>query len=407
MVIVLTPVAAFVAPSAAAGEEPADFGSGTYSGQASADGIRATLGVRDYLIIEDFVDGGGPSAQAALDSLGESTAFSSLPYPGATGIAFPGLIATLSGKSVPGYPFYVSSQNPSNPNVTVRQPGYLLHAESSGARSAARTEAGASTTTGDEFGSFSTAAVNFADGTITSLGEARTRLALGAFVLNGAVSRAQITRTPDGQVVKTSSFEASSIRLGALQIGVTDKGLVLGPQGTQLDSGRQVAESVTQSGVTVKFLPAVETADSVLSSGLEISTIQPVPNVGNSKGVVSYIVGRTFAQAESAGFSDPASGGDTFAPAAGVNSSAPVLAPAAAVGTGLDGAGAPGAIPGALPGAAAGNSLPAAAGDQVPTVDLVNGASLQRPLTEISFYPLLAALVSALLIGALAARRFG
>src|ERR1041384_3461528 len=73
--------AAFAADDPTApGSTQADFGYGTFKGQASADGIRATVAVKDYLIVEDFIDGGGPTAQAGLDSLGESTAFSSLPY---------------------------------------------------------------------------------------------------------------------------------------------------------------------------------------------------------------------------------------------------------------------------------------------------------------------------------------
>ncbi len=408
IVTVLTPAAGTLGAAAAFAADdptgPSDFSGGTFNGQASADGIRATVALKDYLIVEDFIDGGGPTAQAALDSLGESTAYSSLPYPGATGIAFPGLVSTLSGKSVPSYPFFVMSQNPSSPAVTVKQPGYLMHAESSAERSSAQTEAGATTTSGDEFGSFSTATVDIVNGIITSVGEARTRLAAGAFAINGAISKAAITRTPDGKVVKTSSFEASSIRLGTLQIGVTDKGLVAGPQGAPLDPARQIGDAITQAGVTVKFLPAVETADSVLSSGLEISMERAIPNVGSAKGVVSYIVGRTFAQADSAGFAKT-----TGTPVTGVEGAG--LAPTDTAPAGVDSAGfgtvpigsgglVPGAVPAAVPGAAP-VAAPAPA-----TVDLVNAAVAGRPMTEISFYPLLAALVPILLLAAFGARRF-
>lgn len=407
-VTVLTPTvstlgvgAAFAADEAPA--TPADFGTGTFKGQASADGIRATVAVKDYLIVEDFIDGGGPTAQAGLDSLGESTAFSSLPYPGATGVAFPGLVSTLSGKSVPNYPFYVSSQNPSNPEVTVKQPGYLMHAESTDNRSAAETQAGATTNTGEEFGSFSTATVDFVGGTITSLGEARTRLAVGAFQMNGSFSRAVVSVGPDGKVTKTSSFEASGIHLGTLVIGVTDKGLVVGPQGAGLEPARQVSDAITESGVTVKFLPAVQTADSVLSSGLEISMERPLPNVGSAKGVVSYIVGRTFAQADAAGFGGNTATTGTGTPATGTTATGTTAttAPAGVAPTAVDAAG---LLPGTVPGVTAPATVPAAA--PVPTVDLVTAAVTQGDLTKLSFYPLLAAIVPLLLLAAVGARRF-
>jgi hypothetical protein len=402
-VSVLTPAAGTLGVGAAfaaddPGAAPSDYGTGTYKGQASADGIRATLSLKDYLIIEDFIDGGGPTAQAGLDSLGESTAFSSLPYPGATGVALPGLISTLSGKSVPTYPFYVTSQSPSTPTVTVQQPGYLMHAESDETHSSAETQAGTTTNTGEELGSFSTASVNFLGNTVTSLGEARTRLAVGAFSMNGSFSRALVTVTPDGKVTKESKFEASTLHIGDTTIGVTDKGLIVGPSSSPLDPARQVADSVTQNGVTVKFLPAVETADSVLSSGLEISMEHAVPNVGNSKGVISYIVGRSFAQADAAGFSNT---GTTGTPTpAGTGSSA--TTPGAALpATGVDAAGLPGTLPaGTVPGA----TTPTAAG--VPTQNFVNAATVSPDLTKISFYPILAAIVPLVVLAAVGARRF-
>lgn len=378
----------------------------TFNGQAAADGVRATIAVKDYLIVEDFVDGGGPTAQAALDSLGESTAFSSLPYPGATGVAFPGLVSTLSGKSVPSYPFIVNSQFPSNPKAEVKQPGYLMRAESSETRSVAQTEAGATTTSGEEFGSFSVASVSAADGVLTSLGEARSRLAIGALALNGAVSRAQVTSTADGKTTKTSSFEASSLRIGGMQFGVTDQGLVLGPQGAPLDPARQVEEAITSSGVTVKFLPAIETADSVLSSGLEISMARPIPNVGSANAVVSYIVGRTFAQAAATGAAGVGTAGTTTpATSPGLDTSVPAT-PA----TGVPAAVAPvGSGPLGIVPAAPGGELPAAgtpgAVAAPATVNLVT-ATAQRDLTEVSFYPLLAAAVPILLLAAVGARRF-
>ena len=404
LVTVLAPAGATLGMGAAlAADDPAiplDFSSGTFNGQAAADGIRATIAVKDYLIVEDFVDGGGPTANASLDSLGESTAFSSLPYPGATGVAFPGLISTLSGKSVPSYPFYVMSQNPSNPVETVKQPGYLMHAESGAERSAAETQAGATTNTGEEFGSFSTAAVDIVGGTITSLGEARTRLAVGAFQLNGSFSRAVVTVAPGGKVTKSSSFEASAIHLGNLVIGVTEKGLVAGPQGAPLDPARQVSQAITEVGVTVKFLPAVETADSVLSSGLEISMERAIPNVGSAKGVVSYIVGRTFAQAQAAGFTGGATG--TGTPAVGTNTAA--VAPAAALPTtGVSGVDAAGLLPGTVPGVTAPGAAPVAA---APAVNFVNAGGAPRDLTDLSFYPLLVAMVPILLLAAVGARRF-
>ncbi|MGQ0845744.1 MAG: hypothetical protein ACT4QF_16610 [Sporichthyaceae bacterium] len=409
-VTVLTPVVATfgVGPADAADTPPAGNGGGTFSGRAAADGVRLTLSVKDYLIVEDFVDGGGPTARATLDSLGESTAFSSLPYPGESGVAVPGLISTVSGKSVPSYPFIVSSQFPSRPSDQVSQPGYLMKAESGDSKSAAQTSAGATTANGEEFGSFSTAGVDAVNGTITSTGEARTRFAIGAFALNGAVSKASIVRTPDGKVIKKSSFEASAIRLGDLLIGVTEKGLIVGSESTPLDPASAVSESITSSGITVSFLPAVQTKDSVLSSGLVISTEQPLAGVGNARGVVSYIVGRTFAQAQSAGFGGSTTGGaTTTTPVAPPATEVPVavLAPEPETPIDLRTSTEPFPVPQAAPAAVPAAAAPAAE-ETPPTVQFQNAAAEAPPLTELEFYPLLVALVPILLLAAYGARRF-
>jgi hypothetical protein len=388
--VVAPPVALLASSAAVAVDDPGAPAFSTFSGRATADGVRTTLSVKDYLVVEDFVDGGGPTASASLDSLGESTAFSSLPYPGSTAVTFPGVVSTLTGKSVPTYPFVVTSQYPSTPDAQVRQPGYLMQAHSSETDSSAATQAGATTTSGDEYGSISTAVVEAIGGTFTSAGEARTRLSVGAFTLSGAVSRAAISRTADGRVVKSSSFETSAIHVGDLVIGVTDRGLVAGPQDAPLDPARQVSDAITSAGVTVRFLPAVQTADSVLSSGLEVSMERPLDGFGNAKGVVSYVVGRTFAQADATATA-PATGTPVASDAA---PAAPAAAPVLPV---TDAA--------AVPGAVAVADTPSAVAT-VPTATLVNAGAIRADLTGFSAYPILAALVPVAVLAVVGARRF-
>jgi hypothetical protein len=138
----------------------------------------------------------------------------------------------------------------------------------------------------------------------------------------------------------------------------------------------------------------------VLSSGLEISLEKPIPNVGSAKGVVSYIVGRTFAQADAAGFTGNTATTGTGSPATGTTGTAvPATAP-----TGVSGVDAAGLLPGTVPGVTAPATAPVAA--PVPTVDLVSAAAAPGDLTKISFYPLLAAIVPLLLLAAVGARRF-
>src|SRR5438445_6738615 len=77
----------------------------SFNGVAGADGVRLTVFNATAPVAQTPVDGGGPTAQASLDSLGSSKAFASYPYPGDILIAVPGLLAGLTGlPAPPGYP---------------------------------------------------------------------------------------------------------------------------------------------------------------------------------------------------------------------------------------------------------------------------------------------------------------
>jgi len=80
------PMAALVAMA------PAE-GSSSFSGVASADGVRVTTSAPGFLVVEDFVDSGGPTAQAAVSDVEGNRGFASVPYPGELTIAGPGLFA--------------------------------------------------------------------------------------------------------------------------------------------------------------------------------------------------------------------------------------------------------------------------------------------------------------------------
>ncbi|MGH2652364.1 MAG: hypothetical protein ACRDHK_14270, partial [Actinomycetota bacterium] len=89
---------------------------------AEASGMYLRYGIPGFLVVENFIDGGGPVSQALLGSDGTSQSFASLPYPGPTAIGYPGLAALVLGSAPPGYPFYASASNPVQPEQTVSDP---------------------------------------------------------------------------------------------------------------------------------------------------------------------------------------------------------------------------------------------------------------------------------------------
>src|SRR5438094_180719 len=97
-----------------------------FSGSAAAGGVRATLAVPEAPVTNTPVDGGGPTAQVQVDSLGTSTGYAAFPDPGQLVVSIPGLaVGLLSGgpggvpiPSPPPYPFAVSSDPTSNPEAS-------------------------------------------------------------------------------------------------------------------------------------------------------------------------------------------------------------------------------------------------------------------------------------------------
>ena len=130
--LVAGPVAASVRPAAGEGRF-----SGTFSALAAADGVRVTLFQPGVTLTKTLVDLGGPAAQAALNSLGESRAFASFPYPGDTAVAAPGLLRGAGNIPAPAYPLYVASDNPAVPRQEAGDGPYALRAESTDSASKA------------------------------------------------------------------------------------------------------------------------------------------------------------------------------------------------------------------------------------------------------------------------------
>src|SRR5206468_750212 len=119
----------------------------TFSGLAAADGVRVTIS--DPAVVPTGAELGlsGPSAQALVDSLGNSQAYAALPYPGDLAVAAPGLLRGQGASGVPEYPAYAASNRQGQPSADVTTPaGYALHATSDATSSKASAAGGA---TGD------------------------------------------------------------------------------------------------------------------------------------------------------------------------------------------------------------------------------------------------------------------
>src|ERR1700730_17212281 len=124
-----------------------------FSGSAAAGGVRVTITVPGAPGTDTPVDGGGPTAQVAVDSIGTSTGYAAFPDPGQFVVSVPGLVVgVLAGgvgpvppialPSPPNYPFFVQSDASNTPEASVGSGPWALSASSESGSSKANATAG-------------------------------------------------------------------------------------------------------------------------------------------------------------------------------------------------------------------------------------------------------------------------
>jgi hypothetical protein len=189
----------------------------SYTATGQADGFFMTIRNRAIPAVS-AITGGGPTAQATLDSLDQSNAFASFPYPGDEEVGIPGLIGSIFGLPVPGYPAYVSTSY-GQPAADKDLPGVNLQASSSHTESRARATAGGNGVSKAESSVVSSLA---GDGSVGTLARADVNAFdfAGVLTVSGMRSTATATRDPSGKLRTSSHLSFAQISVPGLSIAV-------------------------------------------------------------------------------------------------------------------------------------------------------------------------------------------
>ena len=307
---------------------PADS-STSFSGVASADGIRFTTSAPGFLVVEDYVDGGGPTAQAAVSDIEGNRGFASVPYPGELAIAGPGLFAVATGQQFPGqYPFYVASAHPTTPTNGFEAPGLSMKAASDATSASAAARFGPNDE-GDGGGARSTANVaRGAEGITSEATGVANAVKVGPVEILGFTSTAKVRRAASGEPERSSSMQFSAMKVAETVVGVRGGQFVVAGTTVPLEGFAPVQKALADAGVSVEMVQATETDDGVVSPGIQITRQQPAEAAGTTM-IVRWTLGRTLAAAKvEAGAGSPALDlGGTSAPDFGVPES-PTTGPA-------------------------------------------------------------------------------
>jgi hypothetical protein len=240
------------------------------------------------------------TAQASVDSLGESTGFASSPYPGASIAGIPSLVNGIAGSygapPLPSYPFIVNSSYPATPVATQSDGAISLRSSSSANQSAATAATGLSSPTGPQVTAVTataTASVDPSTGNMTATAaNATDGFTLGSTLKIGDISSsASLTRSPGQAPVVHTAFSVGSVTVDGVTVGFTNEGFELGPTAVPTLTPAVLAGLLSGAGITLTYLPSTRTADGIDSAGLEITESYNVPGQGGAT-QLEIILGR-------------------------------------------------------------------------------------------------------------------
>lgn len=275
---------------------------GTFGAVASADAVRVTWVVPHAPASDTVLDLGGPSAQAALDSVGGSQAFASFPYPGENAVTAPALIAGASGGQInlPSYPFWVGSTYPVTPKAESGSGPYAISAESTDTSSTASASVGLDSSGQAALGLAKSQASTVAapDGVTSQASSEVTGFAVGPLKIGQVLSTAKAVFS-GGAVTRDATTKISGAMVGDTPVAFTDKGLVVGSSPVPADP-KPISDALAAAKIGVEFMPRQDTDTGVVAPTVRVTQRD---DAGQS---ITYVLGRTSAFAQGEGTDPPA-----------------------------------------------------------------------------------------------------
>jgi hypothetical protein len=262
-----------------------------------------TYVVPNYVAVSEFLDGGGPVAQATVDSTGRAVAFASLPYPGENAVFFPGVLSAVLGQPIPtSYPFYVHAEYPVTPESEVTDPSasYELKAKADQgwARGLAAIQFGgagdsAVSTTSDH----AQAVLDEADKTTASAESISRGLSFGEGTLTVISVRSRsVTEYTQGETKPVTATElvVEGARVQGQLVTVGTDGVHAGDQTVPIPFGEgaeNLNEVLKRAGLTVRTISAEPAQGGASADMLEVTSKHVLPVPGNPEGTFVWRFG--------------------------------------------------------------------------------------------------------------------
>lgn len=291
--------AVMVWPGAGVAAQTGD-GSRSLVAAASAQGIRMTYTIPDLFLVTEFMDGGGPVAQATMDSTGRSVSFASLPYPGENAATAPGLLAFATGLPVPDYPFNARADHPVQPSQEVKDPSgsYSLVAAANGEKAQGKADFVFGGADAPVSGSTADASAALgSDGVTVEAVSVNRALSVG----DGALTIASVTSRSVTTYAQGAAEPETETELVIKGAEVGGQAVTIGPAGVHwedqsvpvpvADGAGTLNEALAAAGITVRTIGPSEIEGGAAGDVLEIAMRHPIPGAENVYGTLVIQLG--------------------------------------------------------------------------------------------------------------------
>jgi hypothetical protein len=290
-------------------------------------------------------EGGGPTAQVAVESAGTSQGYAAAPDPGPIVIAGPGLAAGVLGGGVPGivpptkvptppgYPFSVSSDAASTPEAKFGSGPVQMRASSAPGTSQASASVGLQAPGAANAGlATSVAEITPSAGLVLAKAVSRAEgLTVGPLTIGSVTSVATETLDGSGKLTPSTQLQVNGMAVNGQSFGLGPQGFGGGGSTIPVPLNPTLESALKASGISVKVVAAQTYPNRVVAPALEVTMpfdSRSIPGVGQYKGTMTLTMGFASAAVTPAGgFTNPAA--DPSSSAAGAGS-----APAVGVGSG-------------------------------------------------------------------------
>lgn len=259
----------------------------SFTARAEAEGVNIRYGIANFLVVENYVDSGGPASAALLASDGTSQAFASLPYPGPIAVGYPGYVALVFGSAPPGYPLYASATYPGATEQKVTDPSGAYSLQSKADERHSWGDARLTPGGGEADRSLARAwsDVSSADGKLTAAAASSNEgITIGALSIGSIRSMARTTYAAGGEsVATTTDLALEGGRSGDTSFSFGPDGLHVAQQGVPLPAAAgldALNQSLAPAGMSVRFIEPRVTDSGAQAASFEVIHKADVPGAG-------------------------------------------------------------------------------------------------------------------------------